>query len=121
MTIYAHTNTHTYIYIYIPKFERNYLCQRKYAFYILTNSGLLGIKPVNFPPVEEHNSFGKAKGPLLSSPYSYHRLNGHLTYLTITRLDLAYSVHILVMFIQKPRQAHWDAVIRIFQYLKGSL
>lgn len=39
--------------------------------------------------------------------------------MAVTRPELNYPVHILAQFLQKPRQKHWDAVIRLVRYLKG--
>lgn len=45
---------------------------------------------------------------------------GRLIYLTITRPEISYSVHTLSQFMQKPKQDHWHAAIRLLHYLKGS-
>ena len=45
---------------------------------------------------------------------------GRLIYLSVTRPDLAYSVHILSQFMQAPRIDHWDAALRVVCYLKGT-
>ncbi|KAK9683885.1 hypothetical protein RND81_10G172100 [Saponaria officinalis] len=50
----------------------------------------------------------------------YRRLVGRLIYLTITRPDLVYVVHILSQFVHALRKDHWDAVLRAIQYIKGS-
>jgi hypothetical protein len=96
-----------------------FLCQRKYAFDIISEVGLLGAKPSSFPIVQNHQ-LGKADGPLLANPESYRRLVGRLIYLVVTRPDLAYVVHILSQFMHQPRQEHWEAALRVVRYLKGS-
>lgn len=48
------------------------------------------------------------------------RLIGCLIYLTITRSELSYSVHILAQFMQHPRDEHWEAALRVVQYLKSN-
>lgn len=45
---------------------------------------------------------------------------GRLVYLTITRPELSYAVHVLSQVMHKPREVHWDAVMRVLRYLKGS-
>lgn len=82
-----------------------YLCQHKYALDILTVVGFLGTKPFQFP-MELNHKLGKATGPLLTSPDAYRSLIGRMIYLTITRLDLAYYVHVLSQFLHQPRQDH---------------
>lgn len=71
-----------------------FLCQRKYALEIREESGLLSCHPSSFP-MEQHLKLNSHDGELLSDPSSYRRLIGRLIYLTITRPNLAYSVHLL--------------------------
>jgi len=91
--------------------------QRKYALEILEDSGLLASKPVYFP-MERNLKLSKDDGALISDPTVYRRLIDRLLYLTITRLDLAYSVQHLSQFMDKPRQPHMDAANRILRYIK---
>lgn len=86
---------------------------------IILDTGLLGTKPLNFR-MEQNHQLGKAQGPLISNPISYHRLVGCLIYLTITWMDLAYSVQALAQFIHIPKHEHWDTTIRVLCYLKGT-
>ncbi|KAL6565862.1 hypothetical protein OROHE_004917 [Orobanche hederae] len=96
-----------------------FLCQRKYTLDIITEAGLLGAKPATFP-IEQNHKLGLATGAKLTDKESYRRLVGRLVYLSVTRPDLAYSVHILSQFMQEPRQEHWDAALRVVRYLKGT-
>ena len=80
--------------------EGIFLCQRKYTLDIIAETGLLGSRPVGFP-MEQNHTLALAKGPL--DPKRYRRLVGHLIYLTSTRPDLVYTVHILAQFMQHPR------------------
>ncbi|CAH9056431.1 unnamed protein product [Cuscuta europaea] len=96
-----------------------YLCQRKYVLDILTETGMTSCKPVTFPMVQNHR-LQSDSGPHFSDPERYRRLVGKLIYLTLTRPDICYSVHILSQFMQHPRLAHWEAVLRVLRYLKGS-
>ncbi|CAH9147462.1 unnamed protein product, partial [Cuscuta epithymum] len=95
-----------------------FLCQRKYVLDILTETGMLGARPASFPIVQNHG-LQTVEGPLYDNPDQYRRLVGKLIYLTLTRPDICYAVHVLSQFMQSPRQAHWDAVVRVLRYLKA--
>jgi len=94
-----------------------FLSQRKYALEIITECGLLGAKPVDFP-METNHKLGLATSKLPNDPTQYRRLVGRLIYLTITRTELSYSVHILSQFMQNPREEHMEAAKRVLRYLK---
>ncbi|KAK3014383.1 hypothetical protein RJ639_009157 [Escallonia herrerae] len=96
-----------------------FLSQRKYALDILFESGLSASKPAAFP-MEQNHGLALAGGPLLSDPGPYRRLIGRLVYLTITRPDICYVVHVLSQFMQSPRSQHWDATLRVLRYLKAA-
>ncbi|KAL0541716.1 hypothetical protein IC582_021771 [Cucumis melo] len=51
----------------------------------------------------------------------YRQLVGSLIYLTVTRPDIAYAVHIVSQFMAAPRTIHFTAVLRILRYIKGTL
>ncbi|RVW82042.1 Retrovirus-related Pol polyprotein from transposon RE2 [Vitis vinifera] len=59
-------------------------------------------------------------GEPLRDPGRYRRLVGKLNYLTITRPDISFPVSVVSQFLQSPRDNHWDAVIRILRYIKGT-
>ena len=51
----------------------------------------------------------------------YHEAVGSLMYAMLgTRLDICFAVQTISRFNSKPRLAHWEAVKRIFCYLKGT-
>jgi len=82
--------------------EGMFLCQRKYTLEIIDECGLLGEKPADFP-IEENHKLAMAIGPLLNDATRYRRLIGRLIYLSITRPELSYAVHILSQFMQSPK------------------
>lgn len=75
------------------------ISQRKYCLELLSEFGLLGSKPAATPmeanlvlsSAELHNS----NDCLLTNISNYQKLVGKLIYLTLTRPDIAYSVHCL--------------------------
>lgn len=50
----------------------------------------------------------------------FRRLVVRLIYLTITRPELSYCVHILAQFMQQPHDDHLEAALRVVRYLKGN-
>lgn len=96
-----------------------FLSQRKYTLDILTESGMMGTRPSHFP-MEQNHKLAVSSSALLPDSERYRRLVGRLIYLTITRPELSYPLHILAQFLKEPRQDHWDAALRVLRYLKQS-
>uniref|UniRef100_A0A2N9GA92 CCHC-type domain-containing protein n=1 Tax=Fagus sylvatica TaxID=28930 RepID=A0A2N9GA92_FAGSY len=96
------------------------LCQRKYTLEIISDSGLLGTKPVK-TPMEQNLKLSAIDGIPLEDPSQYRRLVGRLLYLTVTRPDISFSVQKLSQFMSKPSDSHLHAAHRILKYLKGTL
>ncbi|GJU20799.1 uncharacterized mitochondrial protein-like protein [Tanacetum coccineum] len=80
------------------------LSQRKYALDLVTYPGLLDIKP-SATPLDPNKKLTPDNGALLPDPSFYRTLVGKLLYLTITRLDLAFSAQALVFLLQED-QSH---------------
>ena len=93
--------------------------QRKDALEILEETGMLDCKFVNIP-MDSNVKFVLGKGEPLRDPGIYRRLVGKLNYLTNTRPDIAFSVSVISQFLQSPCDSHWDAMIRILRYIKGT-
>ena len=49
----------------------------------------------------------------------YQRLVGKLSYLTITRPNISFSMSFISKFLQSSYESHWDVIIYIIQYIKG--
>nr|GEY20011.1 zinc finger, CCHC-type [Tanacetum cinerariifolium] len=78
---------------------------------------ILDCSPVSTPmdPVE------KLK-PNTMDQVKYFRDIGRLMYaMTSTRPDIAYAVGRLSRFTSNPSRQHWQAIIKVFKYLKGTL
>ena len=95
-----------------------FLCQRKYTLDILTECGMMGTKPCLFPMEQQHHLTSDS-GPPIKDPSQYRRLVGRLIYLTITRPEITYSIHILSQFMTNPHQGHLDAAMHVLHYLKS--
>ncbi|CAM8987559.1 unnamed protein product [Rhodiola kirilowii] len=96
-----------------------FLHQRKYALELLEEHQLLDCKPAKTPMKLKHN-LSLSSAPLLADALHYRRLIGKLIYMTITRPDLAYPVHILSQFMQHPTQDHLTVAFRLLRYIKGA-
>ena len=97
-----------------------YLSQAKYASDLLSKADLTDSKIV-FTPLELNVKLNPIDGEPLSDATLYQQLVGSLIYLTVTRLDLAYAVHLVSQFMFAPRSTHYAAVLRILRYIKGTL
>ncbi|XP_019087509.1 PREDICTED: uncharacterized protein LOC109127356 [Camelina sativa] len=92
--------------------ESMYLCQRKYTLDIICDSGLLGAKPVSHSLEQDHH-LARAGGAVLPDPFMYHRLVGRLIYLSVTRPDISYAIHMLSQVMNAPQELHWEAALRV--------
>jgi len=93
-----------------------FISQRKYALEIIADAGLLGAAPINTPM--ERGLKLSNKGTLLKEPNRYRRLIGRLIYLTVSRPDITYAIHVLSRFMHQPRKDHMEATLRVVHYLK---
>lgn len=56
------------------------------------------------------------------SKYPYESVVGSLMYaMTSTWPDIAYAIGVASLFSSHPRKEHWDALVRIMRYLKGTI
>lgn len=98
-----------------------YLHQRKYCLDIISDTGLLASKPSSIPMEQNHNLQSSTSTELSVKDISiYRRLVGRLIYLTISRPELSYPVHILAQFIAKPKHDHLQAAYKVVRYLKNA-
>lgn len=95
-----------------------FLLQCKYVLNILAEASLTASKSTEFV-IEQNHTLAIPDNPPSADPSRYRRLVGRLVYLTTTRLDICYVVHILSQFLYEPRQKHLDAVYHILCYLQG--
>lgn len=70
--------------------------------------------------MDAHLKLTPHKGEPLADPSPYQRLISKLIYLTVTRPDIAFSVHILTQFMQQPTCVHMQAAEHLLRYLAGN-
>lgn len=87
---------------------------------VLSNIGTLGSKPLKLP-MEQNVHLSASSGTPLLDPTPYRRLIGKLMYLTITRPDLSYSIHILSQFLDRPSDLHFAAAHKVLRYVRAAL
>ena len=95
------------------------ISQRKYTLDILTNTGMLNCKPID-TPMDPNVKLVPSQGQLLRDLGRYRRLVGKLNYLTITRPNISFLVSVVSQLPQSPCDSHWDAIVRIVRYIKGT-
>uniref|UniRef100_A0A2N9F943 Integrase catalytic domain-containing protein n=1 Tax=Fagus sylvatica TaxID=28930 RepID=A0A2N9F943_FAGSY len=97
-----------------------YLTQAKYTSDLISRAGITDSKIVD-TSIEYNNRLNTHDGEPLPDATLYRQLVGSLVYLTVTRPDISYAVHIVSQFMAAPRSLHYAAVLRILWYLKGTL
>jgi transposase InsO family protein len=103
------------------------LSQENYAREVLTRFGMIDCKPVATPLENNVKFTGVIAGILdenseIDRKFPYRQAIGALMYLSVcTRPDLATAISILSKFNANPQPEHWQAVKRVFRYLKGTM
>jgi len=96
-----------------------FISQQKYIVDLLKETWLLGCKAAA-TPIEPNHKLGEFLEEKAVDKGSYQRLVGKLIYLAHTRLDIAYTVGVVIQFMHEPKETHLRAVYRILHYLKGT-
>lgn len=71
--------------------------------------------------IEQQYKLAEECGDFFGNLRRYRRLVGRLLYLTITRANITYAVHILSQFMQQSQDKHQDATLWVVWYIKGNL
>ena len=103
-----------------------HLSPRSYIDSILRRYNLQDLKPVSIP-MDPSIRFSTSQSPATTAEFAqmrdvpYHEAVGSLMYASLgTRPDISFAVQTVSRFSTKPGLIHWDAVKRIFRYLKGT-
>ena len=97
-----------------------YLTQAKYTSDLISQTSITDSKIVD-TPIKYNCRLNSHDGESLSDATLYRQLVGSLIYLTITRPDISYAVHVVIQFMAAPRSSHYATVLRILRYLKGTI
>lgn len=93
------------------------ISQRKYVLELLEEYDMLGSKPSTIP-VEVNSNLTLMTKDSLVDPTIFKQIIGRLMYVTLTRPDIAYTMHILSQFMEKLAQMHLKAAYKVLKYLK---
>lgn len=103
-----------------------HISQRSYIDSIIRRYNFQDLKPVS-TPMETHLRLSTSQSPSTTAEFAqmrdipYHEAVGSLMYASLgTRPDISFAVQTVSRFSTKPGWAHWEAVKRIFRYLKGT-
>jgi hypothetical protein len=96
-----------------------FLHQHKNSQELVQLAGLTNTTSID-TPMELNMKYHRDEGELLDDPTTYQKLVGSLIYLTITRPNIFYVVHIVSKFMQAPRHLHLSIVHRIIRYILGT-
>ncbi|XP_057756129.1 uncharacterized mitochondrial protein AtMg00810-like [Arachis stenosperma] len=97
-----------------------YLSQAKYALDLLAQARITD-SHTESTSLEPNVRFTPMDGIVLDNHTLYRQLVGGLVYLTVTRPDIGYPVHVLSQFLLTPRTTHYAAVLHVLCYIKGTL
>jgi hypothetical protein len=86
------------------------LCQRKYCLDLITDTRMLGSKPVS-TPCDPSLKLYHDNSPAHPDISAYRRLVGRLLYLNATRPDITFITQQLSQFLSAPTNSHYNAAI----------
>nr|XP_040245108.1 uncharacterized mitochondrial protein AtMg00810-like [Aegilops tauschii subsp. strangulata] len=97
-----------------------YIFQEKYIHDLLARAAL-GDERTVVTPMELNVQLRASDGDPLPNPTRYRHLVGSLVYLTVTRPDISYPVHILSQLVSAPTSVHYSHLLRVLRYLRGTI
>ncbi|KAL8154791.1 hypothetical protein AgCh_000231 [Apium graveolens] len=90
--------------------------RKKYTLDLLQEFGMMSTTPVKIP-MDIHLKLDPTKADVLPDPHPCQRLLGKLIYLTVTRPDIIFSVHVLSQYMHQPTNVHMQAAKHVLRYL----
>lgn len=87
---------------------------------ILKSAGMSECNPCA-TPMESRLKLSKTKEEEVVDSTAYRSIIGSLRYIVNTRPDLAYSVGVVIRYMEAPNREHWAAVKHILRYIKGTV
>ncbi|KAL8089292.1 hypothetical protein AgCh_038913 [Apium graveolens] len=88
----------------------------KYILDLLNEYGLANVSPLKVP-METHLKLTPTKGSIIPNPQPYQRHIGKLIYLTVTRHDIDFPVHVLSQYMHQPTSVHMQTARKLLRYL----
>lgn len=96
-----------------------FISQARYVDQVLSRFSMEECKAANTPTVMGLK-LSKEDSSKDFDPSLYKSIVGSLMYLTATRPDIMYAVSLISRFMERPKEAHWQAAKRILRYVKGT-
>ena len=95
-----------------------FVSQQHYTVDLLKLTGMTDCAPVR-THIDPNVKLGDGGDSPPVNHYQYQQLVGKLIYLTQTRPDISFVVHLLSQFMHAPHEIHRQAAHRVLAYLKG--
>lgn len=86
-----------------------FVSQKKYTLDLIQEFGLSNATPLKVP-IYTHLKLTPTKGTPLLNHHPYKGLIGKLIYLTVTRPDIAFPVHVHSQYMHQPTNVHMQTV-----------
>ncbi|XP_050878219.1 uncharacterized mitochondrial protein AtMg00810-like [Lathyrus oleraceus] len=96
------------------------LHQLKYKLELLKRFELLNCKDVVTPSETNHKLDYDSKGDDIDAT-TFKQLVGSMRYLCNTKPDIGYVTRMVSRLMSKPKWSHYQVVVRILRYIKGTL
>ncbi|XP_071741907.1 uncharacterized mitochondrial protein AtMg00810-like [Rutidosis leptorrhynchoides] len=100
--------------------DGTFINQQKYIHEMIKKFRMENSKPMATPMATNVKLTLEGEGEPFDST-KYRGMIGSLLYLTVSQLDIMFSVCLCARFQENPKTSHVEAVKRIFRYLKGTM